>query len=135
MPDDRSTSDASEADATIPVTDQTVADDAPEHRTRLGLTTGSKVCILIALGLLLTAAYFFWAPLSVPSGNGPFVCQTAASPPGDDFAQSICSTITDRYLLRAALTAAAAVTVTVAGLALFGFTRRTVAATDPAATP
>lgn len=136
MPDDHSTSDASGADATTTVDDTTATDVTDGHRTRTGLTTGSKICVLVSLGLLLTAAYFFWAPLSVPSGNAPFVCQTAANPPDDEFARTICTTITDRYLLRAALTAAAAIITTTVGLALFGFTRRTGAPTiEPATTP
>lgn len=101
-----------------------MSDETPEHRTIYGLAVGSKVCVLLALGMLLVAAYFYFEPLTLASSNGPFRCASAANPPGDAFSQNVCSAVTDRYQLRALLATVAAVVTAVLGTAMFGITRR-----------
>lgn len=101
----------------------------PPGRSRgLQLTTASRVAFLGGVLLALLAFYFYWVPISVPTGTGTFGCRSAAYPPSDPFAAGFCASVVDGYRFRALMTAVAALVLLVAGPLLFA---RRVAAADP----
>ncbi|MET0930131.1 MAG: hypothetical protein ABWX74_11465 [Aeromicrobium sp.] len=114
----------------------TTPTESPEPRTRstIRLRLGSRISVLVALLLLVAAAYFYWTPLSAPTANGPmFDCQSAFDPPSADFNQNACSNINEIYQFRAGAALAAALILALVGTLLFGVTRveRAARSADP----
>lgn len=116
--------------------------DSPEPRIRstIRLELGTRICLLVALLLLVLAGYFYWTPLSAPTSNGPmFDCQSAFNPPSANFNKSACSNINEIYQFRAGAALAAGLVLALAGTLLFGVTRmkrapRSAPSTDGATT-
>lgn len=101
-------------------------DDFTESRTTINLRTGSKICVLLAIPVVVLAAYWFWVPILIPTADGGmFGCGSAASPPTEAFPKGVCQNIADVNLYRALAALAAAVIVGGLGVTLFGVDRRT----------
>lgn len=99
-------------------------DEMSETRTVLRLRTGSKICVLIALVLLVLAAYFFWTPLTLPRPDGGlFGCGSAANPPSDPFPKGVCVDLPTMYRFRALAALGSALLVGGVGIAFFGAER------------
>ena len=100
--------------------------DDVETRTVMTLRTGTKICVLVGLGLIVLAVYFFIVPItSVRTTSGAvFGCGTALHPSTGGFADGVCGQIAavTRYKAIAALVAA--VLVVVLGGLMFGVDRR-----------
>ena len=95
-----------------------------DTRTVLGLTAGSKICLLVAIPFLVAAAYFLWVPISIPGTDGRFGCGSAFSPPSDDFPKNVCGSVNHVYQVRAGSLLAVSLLVAAAGVFFFGVTRR-----------
>ncbi|MFN8098194.1 MAG: hypothetical protein U0Q21_07910 [Dermatophilaceae bacterium] len=54
------------------------------------MSTGAKITTLLAVLLLLVAAYSYFVPINIPAQQGVFGCGSAFHPPKDDFAKGIC---------------------------------------------
>ena len=74
------------------------------------LTTGSKVCLLLAIPFLVAAAYFYFAPIVVQLGGraGLFSCGSRFHPPTDAFDLSRCNDVIGVYGARPAPSSSAA---------------------------
>src|SRR5215207_1718699 len=74
-------------------------------QSRIGsLRLGTKICLIVALMLLVASAFLFWTPLSAPTSNGSlFDCKSAYAPPRDDFSKAACGNINEIYQFRAAM--------------------------------
>lgn len=88
------------------------------------LTTGSKVCLLVAIPFLVGAAYFYFAPTTVQVDTGPLACQSTFDPPTDAFVLGRCAGVNDLYGLRSGTSLAIGLLVATAGLGFFGFESR-----------
>lgn len=100
---------------------------SPENDTRTvhALTTGSKICLLVSLPVLVAAAYFLWVQISIPSSEGgSFWCSSAFSPPTDQFPKGVCKEAIQIYQLRAALLLVAGLLIAGLGVLFFGVDRR-----------
>lgn len=97
-----------------------------EHTTRVvrTLTTGSKVCLLVAIPFLIAAAYFYYAPTMVQTANGPLACQSTFDPPTDEFVLGQCAGINDVFGARSGMCLAIGLLVAALGIGLFGFGER-----------
>jgi hypothetical protein len=85
------------------------------------LSLGSKIALLIAIVLVIAAAYMYWVPLTVPNSTGaPFGCQTAANPPTDAFPKNYCGSINTTYRYRALALMACAVVIAAGGFFMLG---------------
>ncbi|NHN54961.1 hypothetical protein G9U51_04065 [Calidifontibacter sp. DB0510] len=78
----------------------------PSHddktRSVLQLRTGTKICILIGLALLVLAVYFYLVPMSLrTTSGGVFECGSASSPPSEQFAKNVCQNLTDENKYKA----------------------------------
>jgi hypothetical protein len=106
-----------------------------QFRTVVTLTLAARIAVLVAVLLLIAAAYMYWVPLTVPNPTGaPFRCRTAANPPSDAFAQAFCGTINTTYRYRALALLVGALVVGVGGLWLLGerrVVRREVVGPEP----
>lgn len=96
-----------------------------DTRTVLSLTTGSKICLLVAIPLLVGAAYFLFAPISIAGSEGRFGCQSAINPPSDAFPKNVCGSVNELYQLRAGALLVAGLLVAGVGILSFGVNRRT----------
>jgi hypothetical protein len=95
-------------------------------RTVFVLNRGGRVCLLIAVLMLLFGAYLFFKPLDIPSPDGPmFNCGSAVHPPHEQFARNVCGRIATDHQLQAAFLAGGALIVALGGLVAFGASRRT----------
>ncbi|NNG41196.1 hypothetical protein HJ588_18200 [Flexivirga sp. ID2601S] len=97
-----------------------------ETRTVLSLRTGTKICVLIALGLLVGAVYFYFVPITgVRTNTGSvFGCGSASSPATGGFAEGACGKVADVYKYRAIACIVLALLTAVVGGLLFGADRR-----------
>ncbi|WP_265446781.1 hypothetical protein [Flexivirga meconopsidis] len=97
-----------------------------ETRTVLSLRTGTKICVLIALGFVVAAVYFYFVPVtSVRTQSGSvFGCGSASSPMTGGFAEGACGKITDVYKYRAIACIVLALLTAIVGGLLFGADRR-----------
>ncbi len=96
-----------------------------QSRTVLVVSTGARICITVALLLLLAAAYLFWSPLEKPTKEGiPFGCSSAANPPTDPFQKKVCGKINQRRQMQAGSLVVAAVIVGAGGVLTYGASRR-----------
>jgi hypothetical protein len=95
-------------------------------RTVFVLNRGARLCLLIAVLLLMFAGYLFFAPIDIQSREGPmFNCGSAARPPTEAFPKAVCGRIDQERQLRAGFVAGAALVTALGGLLVFGGTRRT----------
>jgi hypothetical protein len=99
--------------------------DTREVRT---LTTGSKVCLLLAIPFLVAAAYFYFTPIMVqPAGGGTnlfFSCGSRFNPPTDAFVLAQCTDIYAVYGARSGSFLVAGLLIPAVGVGLFGFGTR-----------
>jgi hypothetical protein len=103
------------------------------HRSVVVVSTGARICVLIALLMVVLAGYLFWSPLEKPTKQGiPFGCSTAASPPSDQFPKTVCGKLNERRRMQAGFLVLGAVVVGVGGVIAFG-TARTVERRRPTA--
>lgn len=105
-------------------------------RTVVSLSRGARACLLVAVLVLLAAAYRFFAPIDIPTREGPmFRCGTAASPPTEEFPRSVCGRIATDRLLQASFLTGGAVVLGLGGLVVFGASRRVEEAVRPDGRP
>jgi hypothetical protein len=89
------------------------------------LTTGSKVCLLIAIPFLVAAAYFYFTPIVVQlGGTGLFSCGSRFNPPTDAFDLSKCTDVYAVYGARSGSFLVVGLLIAVVGVGLFGFGTR-----------
>ncbi|RNI17290.1 hypothetical protein [Flexivirga caeni] len=100
--------------------------DDVETRTVMTLRTGSKICVLIGLALLVLCVYFLFVPVTSvrTSSGGVFGCGTALSPAGGSFAHGVCGDVTQENRYRAFASLAICLITVVAGVLMFGVDRR-----------
>ena len=98
-----------------------------ETRTVLTPRTGTKICILIGLALIIAAVYFYFVPVtSVRTTSGSvFGCGSAAHPASSTFAHNTCWRATDVEKYRAFAAGALAIVTIIIGAVMFGVDRRT----------
>jgi hypothetical protein len=104
---------------------QDAAADQPatraEDRRVFSLSTGSRICFIVAALLLLLAGYLFWSPLGASVANGfPAKCGSAAHPPSDTLGKAVCGSVNDERRAQALAALGAAVIVAGGGLLAFG---------------
>jgi hypothetical protein len=99
---------------------------ASAGRSRLAaLSLGARLSVLLGVLLLLGAAYLFWSPLEKAGSAGvPFGCGSAAHPPSDGFATTVCGGVNERRQLQAGALTLAALTVGLGGVWAFAAARR-----------
>jgi hypothetical protein len=89
------------------------------------LTTGSKICLLLAIPFLVAAAYFYFTPIVVPlDSNGLFTCGSRFEPPSDAFELNRCSGVQSLYGARSGASLALGLMIAAVGVGLFGFSSR-----------
>lgn len=89
------------------------------------LTTGSKVCLLLAIPFLVAAAYFYFAPIVVQlEGAGLFSCGSRFNPPTDAFDLSRCTDVYALHGARSGASLAVGLLIAAVGVGLFGFSTR-----------
>lgn len=89
------------------------------------LTTGSKVCLLLAIPFLVAAAYFYFTPIVVPlDATGLFTCGSRFKPPTDAFDLSRCAGVQRLYGARSGASLAVGLLIAAVGVGLFGFSTR-----------
>jgi hypothetical protein len=98
-----------------------------ETRTVMTPRTGTKICILIGLALIVAAVYFYFVPVtSVRTTTGSvFGCGSAAHPASSTFAKNTCWRSSDVQKYRAFAAAAIAIVTIIIGAVMFGVERRT----------
>lgn len=100
-------------------------DEKPTNRTVLTLSRGARSGTVLAVLLLIVAAYLFWSPIQLyPSGGFPIMCGTAASPPGDELGRAACGDVNIIRQWQAGAVVAAAVVVALGSVYAFGVRRR-----------
>lgn len=89
------------------------------------LTTGSKICLLLAIPFVVAAAYFYFTPIVVPlDASGLFTCGSRFKPPTDAFDLSRCEGVQSVYGMRSGTSLAAGLLIAAVGVGLFGFSTR-----------
>jgi hypothetical protein len=89
------------------------------------LTSGSKVCLLLAIPFLVAAAYFYFTPIVVQiGGTSLFSCGSRFNPPADAFDLSKCTDIYAVYGARSGSFLAVGLLIAAGGVGLFGFGTR-----------
>ena len=102
-----------------------MSDQRPIGRTVFVLTRGARVCLLIALLLLVLAAYRMVSPIDIQSPQGPmFACGSGLRPPADPFQKNVCGRLSERRQVDAGFLVGGALIVAVGGLLIFGSSRR-----------
>lgn len=102
-----------------------MSEETSESRVVTVLSTGTKICLIVAGLLALAAAYFYLVPINLVASDGKlFGCGSAANPPSDPFPSSICGSGPTVYAYRAYFLLAGAAVVAGGGYAFFG-THRT----------
>ncbi|MCD9197615.1 hypothetical protein [Aeromicrobium wangtongii] len=90
------------------------------------LTTGSKICLLLAIPFLVGAAYFYFTPIVVQlGGTSLFSCGSRFNPPTDAFKLSQCTDLYTVYGARSGACLALGLMIAAVGVGLFGFSTRT----------
>lgn len=87
------------------------------------LSTGTKVCLIIAAVFLVSALYNLVVPINIPATQGVFGCGSAMQPPTDPFAVGVCQDLAVIQQIRAGALAVAALAVAALGFIFFGATR------------
>ena len=97
-----------------------------ERTTRVvrTLTIGSKVCLLVAVPFIVSAAYFYYAPTMVQTAAGPLSCQSTFDPPTDAFVLGQCAGINELFGARSGACLAIGLLLAAIGIGLFGFRTR-----------
>ena len=92
----------------------------------VSLATGSRVCVLLGLLLLVVAAYLYWAPIGAapPQEGFPARCGTAADPPSESLGRAVCGVANDVRRSQALTAVGGAVVLLVIGPLLFGVRQR-----------
>jgi hypothetical protein len=92
----------------------------------VSLATGSRVCVLLGLLLLIVAAYLYWVPIgTTPLSDGfPARCGSAANPPSQALGRAVCGVANDVRRSQALAAVGGAVVLIVLGPLLFGVWRR-----------
>jgi hypothetical protein len=89
------------------------------------LTTGSKICLLLAIPFLVAAAYFYFTPIVVDIGSTSlFSCGSRFNPPTDAFDLSQCTDVIATYGARSGSCLAVGLLIATVGVGLFGFGTR-----------
>lgn len=102
-----------------------MSESAEARRTVASPTTGARVCLMVAVLLILWAVYFMIAPIQVIAANGrQFDCGTAVAGPTSKFATGICGSANSGNSKKALLLGAGAIVVGVGGFLTFGVDRR-----------
>jgi len=102
-----------------------MTESGDETRTIVTLSVGARVGMVLALLLLIVAAYLFWSPIQLyPSATFPVKCGTAASPPGDNLGQAACGDVNMIRQWQAAGFVGAAIVLAVGCVLAFGVHRR-----------
>lgn len=100
-----------------------MSDASRSSRTVTALSDGARWAILAGIPFLALAAYFFFTPISLMQGDGGyFYCGSAASPNTES--ASVCSPFEKSHRIKAMASLGAGLGVPLAGLGLFGVTRR-----------
>lgn len=97
------------------------------------LTTGSKICLLLAVPFLVAAAYFYFTPIMVQLDTGPFSCGSRFKPPTDAYILSRCADVHSLYGARSGASLALGLLIGAGGVGLFGFSTRADERADVAA--
>jgi hypothetical protein len=85
----------------------------------------ARVGIVLGLLLYVLAAYWAFAPLEVPTSQGPpFRCGTALSHPTDTFGRNVCGQLNNRTALKAGAAAVAGLVVIAGGFFVMPGARR-----------
>ena len=110
-----------------------MSDSSARRRVVTSPSTGTKLCLLIAVVIAVGAVYFLLAPVQVNSQSGrTFDCGSVMSGPSSAFAKGICGKANDLAGYRAAALGVAALIIGVGGFLVFGFERREERAIRPA---
>ena len=98
---------------------------AADTRVVRTLTTGSKICVLLAIPFLIAAAYFYFAPIVVQiDGTGLVSCGSRFNPPDDAFDLSRCVGVHSLYGARSGASLAIGLLIAAVGVGLFGYATR-----------
>ncbi|GAA1787657.1 hypothetical protein [Nostocoides veronense] len=84
------------------------------------LVTGTKVCIITSVLLIVLAAYFYFVPINITAQQGVFGCGSASNPPTEDFAKGVCQDLATINRIKAVSALISAFLVTGLGFLLFG---------------
>lgn len=84
------------------------------------LATGTKVCIIVAVLLIVLAAYLYFVPINIAAQQGVFGCGSASKPPTEDFAKGICQDLASINRIKAVTALISGFLVTGLGFLLFG---------------
>lgn len=90
-------------------------------RVRRHPRTGTKITTIVAAALLVTAAYYLFAPVYMDTANGWFGCGSAARGSDSEFVQNVCKEAPSVNLARALFAAGLAVIIGGLGAYFFGF--------------
>lgn len=102
-----------------------MSDSAARRRVVTTPSTGAKLCLMIAVVVVVGAVYFLLAPVQVNSQSGrTFDCGSVMSGPSSAFAKGICGKANDLAGYRAAALGVGALIIGVGGFLVFGFERR-----------
>lgn len=102
-----------------------MAEIGPDTRTIVTLSTGARVGVVLALLLLIVAAYLFWSPIQLyPSTTFPIKCGSAANPPGDELGRAACGDVNIIRQWQAAGFVVAALVLAAGSVYAFGVRRR-----------
>jgi hypothetical protein len=102
-----------------------MSDQRPPGRTVFVLTRGARACLLIALLLLVLAAFRMVAPIDIQTSQGPmFACGSGLRPPTEAFQKNVCGRLSQGRQVEAGFLAGGAVIVALGGLLVFGSSRR-----------
>lgn len=102
-----------------------MADHEAGTRMVVTLPVGTRVGSMLALLLLVGAAYLFWSPIQLTPSNGfPIMCGTAANPPEDDLGTAACGKINEIRQWQAGTLAVGALVVAMGSVYAFGVQRR-----------
>ncbi len=103
------------------MSEENAAPARTEPRAVLSLSLGARISLVVAVLLLIVAAYLFWGPITHDVPNGfPAKCGSAAKPPHDTLGKAVCGSANDIRLAQSLAVLAAAVVVAVGGLLSFG---------------
>lgn len=102
-----------------------MADGDDDTRTVVTLSVGARVGAVLALLLLVGAAYLLWSPIQLYPGDGfPIMCGSGARMPGDNLGTAACGQVNVIRQWQAGSLAAAAVVVAAGSVYAFGLRRR-----------
>lgn len=102
-----------------------MSDQRPPGRTVFVLSRGARACLLIALLLLVAAAFRLVDPIDIQTSQGPmFSCGSGLRPPSEAFQKNVCGRLSQGRQIEAGFLAGGALVVALGGLLVFGSSRR-----------